>query len=49
MYCVLEHQLDFTICAVEGRAYLSNFSVTTLVTTPTTAALVCQKDKTKTQ
>lgn len=45
MYCVPEHQLDFTICALEDRAYLSNFSAATLVSTPTVGALVGQKGK----
>lgn len=45
MCCILEHLLDFTICALEERAYLSSFSVTTLVTIPTRAVLVCQEKK----
>lgn len=47
MYCVPENQLNFTICALEERAYLSNFSVATLVATTTVAALVGQKEKNK--
>lgn len=49
MNCVPEHQLGFAICALDERTYLSNFSVATLVATPTVAALVGQKEKSNKQ
>lgn len=44
MYCVPEHQFDFT-CTLEEIPHLSNFSVPILAATPTVAALGIRKKK----